>query len=271
MTLLLLLTLLAHDPPREFYTSEAKRWTFYVDQARTMPATMVPKPVFVWSNELRAGGQHGACYVWTYEGRAVVFGGVLSNPEGDRRVVMHEFHALGPDRLFPTQEPVEDSKHEWLPGAGVEKWSLKTDLVPAKTAPLRKIQLRRLAREFTAHLTDSNGKRWQLRLLPKPVYEYDKPTGGVIDGAVWVMATDEGTDPEIVLCIEAVETAAGPAWEYRTVRFSMENLYVQRNGEQVWSSLRDDPTGPYGNPDNTFGVVRDRLIDELPDESSETE
>ena len=34
-------------------------------------------------------------FVWVEAGRPVVIGGVFSNPENDRRAIMHEFHAAG--------------------------------------------------------------------------------------------------------------------------------------------------------------------------------
>ena len=262
LTSLVLVGLSFVDPYLAVHQSEAERWTFYLDEEQTQAAEFVPEPVFVWRNEVRANGQQGACYVWTHAGRVVAFGGTFSNPESGRRVVMHEFHAVGPHRLYPVQSPLDGMQHQWLPGAGAPLKPLKADQPPASAETLRNLQLRQLARQFTAHLVTASGERYPLRLLPKPVYRYQHPQGDVVDGAVWVFATDEGTDPEIILCIEAVRDGDEQLWQHRLMRFSFADLYVERDGEPFWSSLRDDPSGPYGNPDNTFGVVRDRLIDE---------
>ncbi len=40
------------------------------------------------------------------------------------------------------------------------------------TAPKRLVQMRAIAREFTASSHDAKGERWELRLLPKPLYRY---------------------------------------------------------------------------------------------------
>ena len=40
---------------------------------------------------------------------------------------------------------------------------------------------------------------------------------------------------------------------------------MQFNGKEIWTSLKDDPKGPLGNADNTYKLLRDRLIDELPE------
>ena len=86
---------------QKLYEAEAKRWEMWVGPDQKRQAEIVAAPVFRWQNLSRANGQSGAMFVWVDEGRPVVIGGVFSNPENDRRVIMHEFHALGPDRLFP--------------------------------------------------------------------------------------------------------------------------------------------------------------------------
>ena len=244
------------------HRDEAKRWEMFVDPDRTREADFVSDPVYRWDNRSRANGQSGAMFVWTYAGRPVVLGGVFSNPELGRRVIMHEFHALGPERLFPR---FKDSKQEWLPGAGVSTFPLPEGPAPEPTAARRALQMRDLARRFTAHTIDDGGTRWQLRLLSRPLYSYPKPEGEILDGALFAFVSDAGTDPEIVLVLEAIEEGEKATWRYRPVRFSISSLYVQYKEKEIWTSLRDDPTAPFGNPDNTYGLMRDRLVDELPE------
>ena len=222
------------------HRNEAKRWEIFVDAARTKKADFVSEPVYRWTNASRANGQIGAMFVWTFEGRPVALGGVFSNPEGGRRIIMHEFHALGPLRLFPRTQRFQQ---EWLPRAGVPLHPLPDAPAPAPTAMRRALQMRDIAREFTAHTVDDVGVRWQLRLLSRPLYRYEKAEGDLIDGAIFAFVSDAGTDPEIVLVLEAVKDGEKATWRYRTVRFSISSLYVQYKGKEVWTSLRDDPTG----------------------------
>ena len=119
-------------------------------------------------------------------------------------------------------------------------------------------------REFTAHTMDDLGVRWQLRLLSRPLYHYDKAEA-LIDGAIFAFVSDAGTDPEIVLVLEAVKENDKETWRYRTVRFSIPSLHVQYKGKEIWTSLRDGPTGAIENPDNTYGLIREKFIDELPE------
>ena len=125
--------------------------------------------------------------------------------------------------------------------------------------------MRDIAREFTAHTIDDVGVRWQLRLLSRPLYRYQKAESDLIDGALFAFISDAGTDPEIVLILEAVKNGEKATWHYRTVRLSISSLYVQYKGKNVWTSLRDQSTGVIDNPDDTYVLIRDRLVDEFPE------
>jgi hypothetical protein len=248
------------------HREEAKRWEIFVDPDRTKQADFVAEPIFRWTNASRANGQSGAMFVWTFGGRPVAVGGVFSNPEGGRRVIMHEFHAIGPLQLFPR---MTDAEHEWLPKAAVPLLPLDDAPEPEPTPARRSRQIIKVARDFSAHTVDDLKVRWQLRLLARPLYRYEAPGSGVLDGAIFAFVSDAGTDPEIILVLEAVKEAGKPKWQYRTLRLSISNLYVQYKGKEVWRSLREDPTGPFGNPYRTYALIRDRLIDELPEISEQ--
>jgi hypothetical protein len=248
------------------HREEAQRWEIFVDAEQSKQAEFVPEPVFRWTNAARANGQTGAMFIWKFAGRPVALGGVFSNPDGGRRVIMHEFHALGPLQLFPR---MKDGSHEWLPTAAVPLLPLPDPPALEPTPARRARQIVTLAREFTAHTVDDQDVSWQLRLLSRPIYRYESPGSDLIDGAVFAFISDAGTDPEIILVLEAVKDGEKVAWHYRTVRLSISSLYVQYKGKEVWRSLRDDPTGPFGNPDRTYALIRDRYIDELPEISQE--
>jgi hypothetical protein len=77
--------------------------------------------------------------------------------------------------------------------------------------------------------------------------------------------TSAGTDPEVILALEARRTPQGEAWFYRLLRFSDSNLYVERQGKEIWSSVRDQRNQFYFNLDHTYRLIRDTIIDELPE------
>ena len=82
--------------------------------------------------------------------------------------------------------------------------------------------------------------------------------------------TSAGTDPEVVLALEARKIEGGSAWFYRAVRFSDSNLYVQHKGKEVWTSIRDDQNQLHFNPDHTYRLIRDKFMDELPELVAQT-
>ena len=42
-----------------------------------------------------------------------------------------------------------------------------------------------LARQFSAHFVDADDTRWELRLLPKPVYRYESTNPALLDGGMF--------------------------------------------------------------------------------------
>lgn len=247
----------------KLHRDEAMRWEFLVDAGQEKKkAEFVPEPVYRWTNAARGNGQTGAMFVWTFNGGPVALGGVFSNPEAGRRIIMHEFHALGTHRITGR---LHNSEHQWRPQAAVPLNSLPDAPEPAATAKQRATQMRQIARDFTAHTIDNVGARWQLRLLSRPLYRYGKPDSDLIDGALFAFVSDAGTDPEIILILEVAKDGGKPTWRYRAVRLSISSLYVQYKGTEVWTSLRDQATGVFDNPDNTYMLFRDRSVDEFPE------
>jgi hypothetical protein len=247
---------------QKLYLDEAKRWEMWIGPDHKRKAELVADPVFRWQNLVRERGQSGAMYVWALEGRPVVIGGVFSNPAGNnRRDIIHEFHALSPEQLFPE---FRNSQSKWLPKAAVKMEKLPDSPDVEETAAKRMLQLRAIGRDFAAISVDDQNQRWQLRLLPKPLYRYDKPQGNIIDGALLAFLSDAGTDPEIILILEARQEANRKIWFYRTIRLSISDLYVDYKGQRIWTSLRKDLSSTYANEDSTYFLLRERDIDELP-------
>lgn len=244
------------------YLEEARRWDMWIGAKHEAKAVIVTEPVFRWQNFAREGGQSGAMYVWVQDGMPVVLGGIFSNPAGKgRRDIIHEFHALGRDRLFPE---LKDATRKWTPTAGIRMDALPDSPDVEETASKRMLQLRAIGRDFAAATIDDQNQRWQLRLLPKPLYRYENAKLGVIDGAVMAFLSDVGTDPEIILMLEARQESGRKKWYYRTVRLSISDLFVDYKGERVWTSLRKDLSTTWANDDQTYFLLVDHAIDELP-------
>jgi hypothetical protein len=247
---------------QKFHYAEAQRWSMFLDDRHATKAELRAKPIYVWTNPTRSGGQNGAVYVWTHRGRPVVIGSIFSHPEDGKRILCHEFHSLAEEDLQPAHPQTE----KWEPKAPVEMLPLAGAPVPDTSPGKRLLQMKALARDFTAYSIDNNKERWELRLLNQPLYRYEKPQDGVIDGGLFAFVTSAGTDPEVILALEARKQAGGPAWLYRAIRFSDSDLHVQHDGKEVWNSVRDETRNTlHYNGDHTYRLIRDRYVEELPE------
>jgi hypothetical protein len=258
------LLLQAPDDPAEslakkmlpVYAREVAEYTLAVESAPKTPLDLKKEPVFDWSNPVREGVQQGAVFLWLRDGRPAALCSVFSEPEGrlKGRKVMHEFHALDPEKLLVSRP--EGAMNEWKPQAGLGRKPLPDAAAPAATPAARLIQMRRLAQEFSGHETDGDGKRLELRLLPAPLYRYPEAKTGVIDGALFTLVSTAGTDPEVLLLIEANQDR----WEYALGRFSDRSLYVRRNDKEVWSSVRGPENTFLHDPQHLFRVYPDKVV-----------
>ena len=251
------------------YLADAQAFDFYRDARHRERLELKEQPVYIWQNRIRSGGQLGAVYVWTNKGCPEVVGTIFSNPnaEGTGRALLHEFHSLSERGLFPVRDSA-NSANSWSPQAVIARRPVPGAPPPADTARARLVQLRGLAREFSAHsISPYDEGRWELRLLPQPLYRYESTDPAVIDGAVFAYVTSAGTDPEVLLVIEARAVGEKPVdekpqWQYAACRFSDFNLFVEHEGQQVWQALRDTEN-PWGfNKDHTYRLYTDRILDE---------
>src|SRR5204863_4925247 len=164
-----------------------------------------------WSNPIREGETNGSVFVWTCEGRAAAVGTVfsyLARQDPQKRYIAHSFHSLSLEPLSAER----DEKHSWsidVPGIRLE--TISPAPVPASTAALRLTQMRDLVREFSA-TTTLDGVDQELRLVSQPLYRYESSSPDVVDGALFTFVT--GTDPELMLVIEARRVSGGPVWQF---------------------------------------------------------
>jgi hypothetical protein len=262
-----LLLVLAADEPVEslakqmlpVYVKEASEYSIAVESAPKQALELKKEPVFEWSNPVRSGLQQGVIFLWLRDGRPAALGSIFSQPDAKLpgRRVIHEFHALDPERLLVSRP---NALNEWKPQAGLERKELPDADPPAATPGARLVQMRRLAQEFTGHEIDREEKRWELRLLPAPLYRYPAAKAGVVDGAIFTLVSTAGTDPEVLLLIEAREEGGRLRWEYACGRFSDRSLYVQRKDKEVWSSVQSETNTRLHNPDHTYRVYPDKVV-----------
>ncbi len=215
-----------------------------------------PAPIFRWSQPVR-GGDDGAVYVWLDEGRPAVIGSIFAWPLPDgKRVVAHELHAL---TTVPMRARYQEKEVWSLDEPALEFKPIPGAPAPAATPALRLAQMRTLAREFTARSIDRKESEWELRLLGQPLYRYEieKPaeprsaTGRqrdaeLLDGAI--LSFVQGTDPEVLLLLEARRLGPKASWDFALARFSDLQLIVKHKETEVWrmgNSINADSQAPY--------------------------
>jgi hypothetical protein len=250
----------------ELHTSDAASYAIYRDAGRTQKLDLRREPVYRWTNPTRVGGQVGEVFVWTYRGRPEVVGSIFSHPSGDgRRVICHELHSLSLAVLVVDREAPE----HWVPqAAGVDLKPLDGASPPARTAPQRLAQVRGLTREFTGRSLSDQGQTWELRLLPQPIFRFESTDPDVLDGALLTLVSSAGTDPEIILLLEADKSQSGYRWVFGAARFSDMNLWLNHKGQEVWSSIRSDENTFYHDAKHRFRFYQDRFIPEITDDGS---
>lgn len=243
----------------ELHKRDAAEYAIYLDASMKVKLELRDKPVYLWTNPTRSGGQEGAVFVWTHHGRPEVVATIFSHPEAGRRVLCHEFHSLS----LSVIKPVRAASNRWLPQAGIELKPIPGAPAPAESAAQRLTQLRSLAREFAANSVDEQGERWELRLLPQPLYRYESTDAAVLDGGVFTFVTSAGTDPELIIAIEARRTADGYQWQWTAARFSDLNLWLRHKNAEVWTSIRSAENTFDHDAKHRFRFYRDKIVDEI--------
>jgi hypothetical protein len=264
--LTLLLALPGGDPDTSLakkmlpiYVKEAAAYSMAVETAPKKALEFKKEPVFEWSNPVRNEVQQGVVFLWLRDGRPAALGSIFSQPatKFPGRRIMHEFHALDTEKLLVSRP---DALNEWKPQAGLARTVLPDAAAPAATAGARLVQMRRLAQEFTGHEVDREGKRWDLRLLPAPLYRYPAAKAGAVDGAIFTLVSNAGTDPEVLLLIEARKIDGKLRWEYACGRFSDRNLYVQRKEKEIWSSVRSETDNHSHDTLHLYRLYGDKVV-----------
>src|SRR5262249_45282682 len=129
------------------------------------PAKVSRDPVLHWTQPVR-GGDDGAVYLWTHDGRPVAIGAFFIWPAGNNRQgVTHELHALTPEPFTATWK-----ERRWTPKSdSLVRKGLDGADPPAADAPRRLLQMKKLAGEFVATSIDKDDRDSKLRLLPRPI------------------------------------------------------------------------------------------------------
>ncbi len=246
----------------DLYRGEAAGYMIHRDSGPKEKVELRRDPAYVWTNPIRGGEQDGAVFVWTCRGRAEVVGTFFSYPSTGPRNLNHELHSLSTS-VLDVERP--GGANEWKPRApGIVPVPVDGAPAPASSPSQRLLQMREIARGFTASSDDLKGKRWELRLLPQPLYRSESTDPEVLDGAVFAFVTSAGTDPEVLLVVEARQPPgpgpAAPTWHYAIARFSDLTLAVRLKGKEVFTAPPIPWDAPEQDPQQRYRTFRDRGI-----------
>jgi hypothetical protein len=219
------------------FSKHAEDYKIYPADQPEKPFKFATQPVFRHDAPSRNSDDIGGVWVWTDEdGRPVVIGTVFGWSAGDgSRSVLHEFHTLSPEPI----EAVWRNRDRWRPAEGITFKEIPDAPAPDQAASQRRLQMRQIARRFSAHTIDNSNHRWQLRLVPAPVYQWDAGQSSErLGGAIFVICQDTNTD--VVVCIEARQAPAGPKYFYACASFADWEAHAEIDGKEVWSAARGD-------------------------------
>jgi hypothetical protein len=206
--------------------------------SQTSSTELLTRPVLRWRNTARGQDGEAMLVVWLEDGHPLAMASIY--PWAGN--LAHEFDLLArkPGLVAKSNQDVI-----WMPtSAGVDFRKIPNAKVPGASHAARLREMKVLAARFEGTMTgwnaaDSDNEK--LRLLPRPLYRYqvspeDVTTDVPLDGALFAFAT--GTDPEIVLMLEAVGTGNAMAWEYACVRATSGGLEMRLDDTVVWTAAK---------------------------------
>ena len=211
----------------------------YEIELATEPATRLKlkeEPVLRWTNPVQSDGS-GEVYVWTDRGRPEAVVSIYRFvPASGKPGLHHEFHSLAATRLTARGA----NGRTWSPEqAGLALQRVPDAAEPASLPAARRRQMRDIAEQFQADKTDRQGDKRTLRILTQPLYRYDSARDDVLDGALFAFV--EGTDPEVLLLVEARQTEKRSEWQYALCRLNSVRLQAKYKDRGVW----DEPAIEY--------------------------
>lgn len=215
----------------------AADYLIYRLERRDAEFKLHPAPVFKFTNPIpqeeggRAQELYGGVFLFISQGRPEVAVSIFKVYSPGTPFVVHELTSLSGQRVVAER----DRTREWYPDrAGIERRPVSDAPRPAATARGRLAQMRAMSRQFAANKTDGNRRTTELRLLSKPLYRYDSSDPAVTDGALFAFA--DGTDPEVLVLLEARRSGDADQWVFATARLNILHVELFHQKRKVWEA-----------------------------------
>jgi hypothetical protein len=233
------------DAPLEAMTSRAATLKMSWGAEASHPAPELWKTPVLRCSDPTRDETDGAVWLWLDGKRPVAALCLLLYASGKWN---YEHIALADDALTVTGRPA----WTWQSPASKRVWTTLDDAVPdAERA--RQSTMRSIARRLDASEA-RRGETFALRLLERPIYTYAEADRGIVAGSLFAMSY--GTNPELLVQIEARKSGDKPQWQIAFARLSAAEIVVLSGQRELWRAeamKADNPQATY------FGV------NELPD------
>lgn len=201
-------------------------------------AELVPEPIYRFDDPARVFGD-GTIWAFGPAGRpaAILCLSLARNEGGETSRWIHELTTLAPGPLAGSSQHAS-GRWMWNP----RRPEVGFQPVPGAPRPSdaegkRLLQIKEVARRFKASESldparNDPSDRFELRLLPQPIYRYRDPEHGLIDGAIFLLSY--GRNPEIMILIEARrEEGREPAFSYSLARLGAARFRVSCDDREV--------------------------------------
>jgi hypothetical protein len=211
--------------------AELPNWKIWKGSSRQVELKLEPKSVLRWSNP-GTGRVFGDLFIWTAAGRPEVAMSLFKTWEP-----AYGFHTELHSLSLVALESERDGVADWRPTQpGITLRDVPGATPPGDTAVKRLLQMRAIAGEFNAVLTDyrlaAAGELQPLRMLTQPLYRYQSTDPELLDGALFGFVL--GTDPEVFLLLEARRDGENGRWQFGLARMNNDSLAVMHKDREVW-------------------------------------
>jgi len=201
-----------------------------------LESELVPEPVLRYSDNTRRTLE-SSLWIWGKAGRPTAILAIEFHPNqrpGPRW--LYEIASLATERI--AAERGDDLK--WTAKEpGLQLQPIPAAAPPASQPVRRLAQMKALRERFTANERAPIEGRIELRPLTSPLHRYSDSAGGIVDGAIFSFAN--GTNPEVLLVIEAQESDGKSGWAYGLVQLTGETVKAQLDGKDVWERETANP------------------------------
>ena len=199
----------------------------------SLAGELVTEPVFRYSDEQRQI-RDATIWVWTVHGRPVSL------------MKVERYGFADPQRhwlLNVTSTTSDPINVKWPFGReftskkpGMTFRPVTNAMEAVETKAGRLIQLKNLARRFSATMTDGLAQniKTEMRLLATPLYRYASESEAVVDGAFFGFSAT-GTNPDAILAIQWRGGSQGDKCEFAVTGTTTAGLHVRLDNTEVWS------------------------------------